>query len=221
MPNAAFNAALTTNATTVHVLSDTSGTLANVATANVDFLTVGAQAVAVTDVPATLVTIDVSASGDGGATHDFTVTSAAAALRGLTVNGFDVVTLGAAGAGTGITTVTTGGTIRNFVSADNASLAELNINHTWDDSYTDAQVVNITNNTALTTQSCLLDKACTITGNTAMTSIMAQADDPLTPGATTNFTITGNSAATYTYATAAVQDGINNTMLKLLLRTHL
>ena len=216
LPNAAFSAALTTNATTVHVLSDTSGTLANVATANVDFLTVGAQAVAVTDVPATLVTIDVSASGDGGATHDFTVTSAAAALRGVTVNGFDVVTLGAAGAGTGITTVTTGGTIRNFVSADNASLAELNINHTWDDSYTDAQVVNITNNTALTSlnlASVARLEACTITGNTAMTSIMAPSgSDPLTPGATTNFTITGNSlTATYTYATAAVQDGINNT----------
>ena len=216
LPNTAFSAALTTNATTVHVLSDTSATLANVATANVDFLTVGAQAVAVTDVPATLVTLDVSASGDGGATHDFTVTSAAAALRGLTVNGFDVVTLGATGAGTGITTVTTGGTIRNFVSADNASLAELNINHSWDDSYTDAQVVNITNNTALTGVNLATVarlEACTITGNTALTSILApNGDDPLTPGATTGFTITGNSlTATYTYAEAAVQDGINNT----------
>ena len=80
----------------------------NVSGANVDFLTVGSQAAAVTDVPATLVTIDITASGDGGATHDFTVTNAAAALRGVTVNGFDVVTLGASGAGTGITTVTTG-----------------------------------------------------------------------------------------------------------------
>ena len=216
LPNTAFSAALTTNATTVHVLSDTSGTLANVATANVDFLTVGAQAVAVTDVPATLVTIDVSASGDGGATHDFTVTSAAAALRGVTVNGFDVVTLGATGAGTGITTVTTGGTIRNFVSADNASLAELNIAHTWDDSYTDAQVVNITNNTALASVNLATVarlESCTITGNTGLTTIMApNGDDPLTPGATTGFTITGNSlTATYTYAVAAVQDGINDT----------
>ena len=34
----------------------------------------------------------------------------------------------------------------------------------------------------------------------------------LTPGATTSFTISGNSlTATYTYAVAAVQDGINNT----------
>ena len=65
LPNAAFSAALTTNATTVHVAADTSGTLANVSGANVDFLTVGSQAVAVTDVPATLVTIDITASGDG------------------------------------------------------------------------------------------------------------------------------------------------------------
>ena len=216
LPNTAFSAALTTNATTVHVLSDTSGTLANVASGTVDFLTVGAQAVAVTDVPATLVTIDITASGDGGATHDFTVTNAAAALRGVTVNGFDVVTLGATGAGTGITTVTTGGTIRNFSSVDNASLAELNIGHTWDDSYTDAQVVDIIGNTSLTgldLTSVARLEACTITGNTAMTSIMAPSgSDPLTPGATTSFTISGNSlTATYTYAEAAVQDGINNT----------
>lgn len=216
LPNAAFSAALTTNATTVHVAADTSGTLANVAGANVDFLTVGSQAVAVTDVPATLVTIDITASGDGGATHDFTVTNAAAALRGVTVNGFDVVTLGASGAGTGITTVTTGGTIRNFASVDNASLAELNIAHTWDDSYTDAQVVDVIGNTSLTglnLASVARLEACTITGNTAMTSIMAPSgSDPLTPGATTSFTISGNSlTATYTYAVAAVQDGINNT----------
>ena len=216
LPNAAFSAALTTNATTVHVAADTSGTLANVSGANVDFLTVGSQAVAVTDVPATLVTIDITASGDGGATHDFTVTNAAAALRGVTVNGFDVVTLGASGAGTGITTVTTGGTIRNFSSVDNASLAELNIAHTWDDSYTDAQVVDIIGNTSLTglnLASVARLEACTITGNTAMTSIMAPSgSDPLTPGATTSFTISGNSlTATYTYAVAAVQDGINNT----------
>ena len=216
LPNAAFSAALTSNATTVHVAADTSGTLANVSGANVDFLTVGAQAVAVTDVPATLVTIDITASGDGGATHDFTVTNAAAALRGVTVNGFDVVTLGASGAGTGITTVTTGGTIRNFSSVDNASLAELNIAHTWDDSYTDAQVVDIIGNTSLTglnLASVARLEACTITGNTAMTSIMAPSgSDPLTPGATTSFTISGNSlTATYTYAVAAVQDGINNT----------
>ena len=216
LPNAAFSAALTTNATTVHVAADTSGTLANVSGANVDFLTVGSQAVAVTDVPATLVTIDITASGDGGATHDFTVTNAAAALRGVTVNGFDVVTLGASGAGTGITTVTTGGTIRNFASVDNASLAELNIAHTWDDSYTDAQVVDIIGNTSLTglnLASVARLEACTITGNTAMTSIMAPSgSDPLTPGATTSFTISGNSlTATYTYAVAAVQDGINNT----------
>ena len=216
LPNAAFSAALTTNATTVHVAADTSGTLANVAGANVDFLTVGSQAVAVTDVPATLVTIDITASGDGGATHDFTVTNAAAALRGVTVNGFDVVTLGASGAGTGITTVTTGGTIRNFASVDNASLAELNIGHTWDDSYTDAQVVDVIGNTSLTglnLASVARLEACTITGNTAMTSIMAPSgSDPLTPGATTSFTISGNSlTATYTYAVAAVQDGINNT----------
>ena len=216
LPNAAFSAALTTNATTVHVAADTSGTLANVSGANVDFLTVGSQAVAVTDVPATLVTIDITASGDGGATHDFTVTSAAAALRGVTVNGFDVVTLGASGAGTGITTVTTGGTIRNFASVDNASLAELNIAHTWDDSYTDAQVVDVIGNTSLTglnLASVARLEACTITGNTAMTSIMAPSgSDPLTPGATTSFTISGNSlTATYTYAVAAVQDGINNT----------
>ena len=46
-----------------------------------------------------------------------------------------------------------------------------------------------------------------------MTSIMAPSgSDPLTPGATTSFTISGNSlTATYTYAVAAVQDGINNT----------
>ena len=216
LPNAAFSAALTTNATTVHVAADTSGTLANVSGANVDFLTIGSQAVAVTDVPATLVTIDITASGDGGATHDFTVTNAAAALRGVTVNGFDVVTLGASGAGTGITTVTTGGTIRNFASVDNASLAELNIAHTWDDSYTDAQVVDIIGNTSLTglnLASVARLEACTITGNTAMTSIMAPSgSDPLTPGATTSFTISGNSlTATYTYAVAAVQDGINNT----------
>ena len=216
LPNAAFSAALTTNATTVHVAADTSGTLANVSGANVDFLTVGSQAVAVTDVPATLVTIDITASGDGGATHDFTVTNAAAALRGVTVNGFDVVTLGASGAGTGITTVTTGGTIRNFSSVDNASLAELNIAHTWDDSYTDAQVVDVIGNTSLTglnLASVARLEACTITGNTAMTSIMAPSgSDPLTPGATTSFTISGNSlTATYTYAVAAVQDGINNT----------
>ena len=216
LPNTAFSAALTTNATTVHVASDTSGTLANVSGANVDFLTVGSQAVAVTDVPATLVTIDITASGDGGATHDFTVTNAAAALRGVTVNGFDVVTLGASGAGTGITTVTTGGTIRNFSSVDNTSLAELNIAHTWDDSYTDAQVVDIIGNTSLTglnLASVARLEACTITGNTAMTSIMAPSgSDPLTPGATTSFTISGNSlTATYTYAVAAVQDGINNT----------
>ena len=82
LPNAAFSAALTTNATTVHVLSDTSGTLANVATANVDFLHCSElKKIAVTDVPATLVTIDITAAGDGGATQDFVVTSAAAATQ--------------------------------------------------------------------------------------------------------------------------------------------
>ena len=76
--------------------------------------------------------------------------------------------------------------------------------------------VTFADNTALTSVDLATVarlEACTITGNTSLATIMApNGDDPLTPGATTGFTITGNSlTATYTYAEAAVQDGINNT----------
>jgi len=111
--------------------------------------------------------------------------------------------------------MTTAGTTRDVVLTDNAALVSLDLGHTYDASYTDAQVVNIINNDALTSvdlTSVARLEAAKITGNLVLASITApDGDNPLTPGATASFTIRANAlAATYTLAEAARQDGIAN-----------
>lgn len=111
--------------------------------------------------------------------------------------------------------MTTAGNTRNLVLTDNAALVSLDINHTYHTSYTDAQLVEITNNDLLTavdlTSVARLENA-NITGNAALATITAPGtDDLLTVGATVDFTINDNSlTGTYTNSVAAVQDGIND-----------
>jgi len=219
LPTAQFTGLglLSTTATTVTVGGSDDLSLDNVAVASVDYLTLASQQTSVTlaAAAANLVSLNVTTSEANGSTSDLTVPSAATLLTELTATGFDVVTVGAAGAGTAIVTMTTAGTTRDVVLTDNAALVSLDLGHTYDASYTDAQVVNIINNDALTSvdlTSVARLEAARITGNLVLATITApNGDNPLTPGATASFTIKANAlTATYTFAEAARQDGIAN-----------
>ena len=219
LPLAAFSGSglLSTTATTVTVLSSDDASLDNVAVASVDTLTVMGQAVSVSTAAAAanLVSLDIRTADTTGATIDLTVTTAATLLTTLNSTGFDVVTVGATGNGTAVVTMTTAGDSRNVVIIDNAALVSLDLNHTYNTVYTDAQLVNITNNDLLTavdlTSVARLENA-DITGNAVLAAITAPGiGDLLTPGATVAFTIKANSlTGTYTNSVAAVADGINN-----------
>ena len=215
LPTAQFTGSglLSTTATTVTVGGSDDASLDNVAVASVDYLTIAAQTSTVTlaAAAANLLALDITTADSTGSTIDLTVPSAAAGLLELTSTGFDVVTVDTSN----IVTMTTAGTTRNVVLEDNAALVSLSLGHVYDSSYTDAQVVNIINNDLLTSvdlTSVARLEAAEITDNAVLATITAPSgSDPLTPGATTNFTINANAlVATYTNSVAAVQDGINN-----------
>jgi len=208
------NAALSTTATTVTVGGTDDPTLVDVSPASVVHLTLTDQKTDVTSTNATLVSLNATVA-TAGATNDLTITNASTLLTELHTSGYDVVTVGAAGNGTAVVTMTTAGTTRNLVLVDNAALVSLSIGHIYHLSYTDAQLVTIDNNDNLTsvdlTSVARLENAG-IVNNAKLATITAPGiDDLLTVGATVAFTIKANSlTGTYTNSVPAVQDGIND-----------
>ena len=201
---------LSTTATTVTVGGSDDADLANVSPATVDHLTLTDQKTAVTSTNNTLVSLNATVV-TAGATNDLSITNASTLLTELHTSGFDVVDVD----NTAVVTMTTAGTTRNLVLANNAALVSLSIGHQYHISYTDAQLVEIDTNNLLTSvdlTSVARLEAATIINNAVLATITAPGiDDLLTVGATVSFTIKANSlTGTYTNSVPAVQDGIND-----------
>ena len=164
----------------------------------------------VTSTNATLVSLNATVVIEG-ATNVLSITNASTLLTELHTSGFDVVDVDA----TAVVTMTTAGTTRNLVLANNAALVSLSIGHRYHTSYTDAQLVEIDTNNLLTSvdlTSVARLEAAKIINNAVLATITAPGiDDLLTVGATVSFTIKANSlTGTYTNSVPAVQDGIND-----------
>ena len=218
LPKAQFTAALTTTATKVTVGGSDGAVLSQILTAatapNIDDLTVTDQRTSLTAITnAVLDKLSITTADNGALTfvHDADNTT-----KELFLSGFATVTIGINAAPTALVTVTTAGTIKSLTLVDNDALVSLNIGHTYSTTYTDAQLVSITNHANLTgvdLASVVRLENATITGNAKLATILAPAStDLLTPGATVNITIHSNKVSvTYKEAVAAVVDGINNT----------